>query len=228
MLVRKYKAEVAGIMNPAESLYVLELRSLEKPFKFMPGQFLHLSLDEYDPAQNWPQSRCFSIQSLNDKGEITLTFSAKGSYTMRMAGELITGKHVWLKMPYGSLFQDIPDKTHTAFIAGGTGITPFLSLFTSEMFKEYLNPKLYAGFRSRDLNVYDDYFRRAKTINPRFDYFIMYETVDGMLNIEKIFSDQPRDTTYFLSGPPTMIRDFKNYLEAMEVKPDKIRRDEWE
>jgi NAD(P)H-flavin reductase len=228
MLIKKYKAEVAEMLNPVDSLYVVKLKSLDKPFRFLPGQFLHLSLEEYDPSGNWPESRCFSIQEIDVDGRIMLTFSSKGRYTTRMADELKAGKTVSVKMPYGSLFQDLHDKRFCVFIAGGTGITPFLSLFTDAGFHEYEKPKLYAGFRDKQLNIYNEYFLKAKSINSGFEVTIFYETLDGMLNIAKIFKDQPAEATFFLSGPPQMIRDFRGWLENRGVLPEKIRRDEWE
>ena len=125
MLVKKYMTEVVRIDNPVDSLYVLELKSAEKPFKFLPGQFLHLALDEYDPSLGWPESRCFSIQAQHGPDTIVLSFSAKGKFTTRMAQELKAGSPVMVKLPYGSLFQNSDASTSCVFIAGGTGITPF-------------------------------------------------------------------------------------------------------
>jgi len=228
MLVKKYPAEVMEIQNPVDTLYVLKLRSKGRPFKFLPGQFLHLSLDEYDPSNSWPESRCYSIQGQDRSGSIILTFSIKGRFTSRIAKELTIGKTLWLKMPYGSLFQDIPDKSGCVFIAGGTGITPFLSLFTHESFKLFQKPTLYAGFRSAEYNIYGTYLSDAKIINPEFESRIFYEDLEGMLDIESIFQKQPEGATYFLSGPPVMIKNFRNFLVENGVNTERIRTDEWE
>jgi ferredoxin-NADP reductase len=201
---------------------------LEKPFKFLPGQFLHLTLDDYDPGSGWPESRCFSIQGQDMSGQIIITFSAKGRYTSRMAKELVQGKILWLKMPYGNLFQNVPDKTNCIFISGGTGITPFLSMFTDESFRQYRNPKLYAGFRNTSFDLYDDFLSIAGTINPEFKYYKIYEDLDGVLNIEKIHKDQNSAAVYFLSGPPKMIMDFKDYFISKSLPDINIRTDEWE
>ena len=228
MLVKKYLAEVVSISNPVDSLYLLELRSKEKPFKFLPGQFLHLALDEYDPSQGWPESRCFSIQAQNSPDQIVLSFSAKGRFTKRMALELKEGKLVVVKLPYGSLFHDIPSDSTSIFIAGGTGITPFLSLFTDKSFERYKNPRLYAGFRNKYYNVYETFLSRANGINSRFEYKIKYEDSEGMLDIAEIFTHERPDSLFFLSGPPQMIKNFRQYLEQSGVDKVNIRTDDWE
>jgi len=228
MLVKKVLTEVVGLQNPVDKLFVLELRSTEKPFRFLPGQFLHLALDPYDPTSGWPESRCFSIQSQKGPDHIVLSFSVKGQFTTRMASEITTGKNIWVKLPYGSLFQDLNAAAQCVFIAGGTGITPFLSLFSDRSFESYKTPELYAGFRNKRFNVYDDYLVRAKTINQAFEYEIRYEDRDGMLDISKIFNKQGKEAVYFLSGPPQMIKQFRAFLEKSGTDPGNIRTDDWE
>ena len=228
MLVKKVLTEVAGLQNPVENLFVLELRSTEKPFKFLPGQFLHLALDPYDPSTGWPESRCFSIQAQNAPDRIVLSFSVRGQFTSRMASEIRVGKNIWVKLPYGSLFQD-PDKaSQCVFIAGGTGITPFLSLITDRSFGSYKTPKLYAGFRSKKFNLYDDYLARGKAINHEFGYEIKYEDKDGMHDISKILNEHGSGALYFLSGPPQMIKKFRAFLEKSGTVRGNIRTDDWE
>ncbi|MCX5790655.1 MAG: FAD-dependent oxidoreductase, partial [Elusimicrobia bacterium] len=147
MIVKKYRSEVVSVSNPVADIRTVTLRPLDKPYKYNPGQFLHLALDEFDPARPWPESRCFSMQSSPDQETIRLTFAAKGKFTARMALELVPGKIICVKLPYGDLFSSGPGTQASVFIAGGTGITPFLSLFTSQAFAAYRGPKLYFGVR---------------------------------------------------------------------------------
>ena len=39
-----------------------------------------------------------------------------------------------------------------------------------------------------------------------------YEDTDGILDIEKIFSENGTESNYFISGPPAMIKAFKQTL----------------
>jgi ferredoxin-NADP reductase len=228
MLVKKYTAEVVSIANPVDALYLLELQSTGKPFAFLPGQFLHLALDEYDPGMGWPESRCFSIQARSGPGRIVLSFSAKGRFTRRMAAELAPGRQVAVKMPYGTLFQDAPAENRCVFVAGGTGITPFLSLFTDPSFAGYRNPVLYAGFRSREYNLYGEYLERGRQATGAFEYHIRYEDGEGMLDIGRIFAAQGADAVYYISGPPQMISAFRQQLELAGVAKGNVRTDDWE
>lgn len=224
-IVKKYKAKVEEIINPLHGLYTVTFSSTKK-FLFNPGQFLHIALDEYDGIGQWPESRCFSMQSNKNEARIKITFAVKGNFTKKMKNELLEGKEVWLKLPYGDLFTKPHNKTNTVFIAGGTGITPFLSLFTHESFNEYDNPCIYLGFRSEEYNIYKDDIERS--YNSKKIVKLYYEDFDGIIDIKSIFNENGTNSDYFISGPPIMIKSFKNFLLSKGLEENKIRTDEWE
>jgi ferredoxin-NADP reductase len=221
MIAKKYKAEIVSIQNPASGIYTLEFRSPDK-FKFSPGEFLHLALDEYDPSGAWPESRCFSMQTSPQEENIKITYSVKGVFTKRMENELVTGKEVWLKLPFGDLFTQEHDKNNTIFVAGGTGITPFLSLFTDESFAEYNEPNLYVGYRNPDMHFYQKELALAKQINPAFQTAVFYQDTEGVINIEKIYIIHPDAGAFFISRPPAMTEKFKHDLLAKDVSENMI------
>jgi len=224
-IVKKYKVKVVDILNPVENLYTVTFYS-EKKFHFYPGQFLHLALDDYDGTGQWPESRCFSMQNKPGENKIKISFSVKGNFTTRMANELYEGKELWLKLPYGELFTQTHNKVNTVFIAGGTGITPFLSLFTDVSFNEYINPKIYLGFRSKKYNIYENELKEI--CNKTSKISIFFEDENGIIDIEKIFKENGTNSDYFISGPPIMIKSFKSFLINNGLPEQKVRTDEWE
>jgi len=227
MLAKKYRSEVVSIENPFKGIYTLEFQSLGSKYKYLPGQFLHIALDsEYDGSSQWPESRCFSMQSNPNEETIKVTYSVKGAFTQEMEQTLQVGSEVWLKLPYGDLFQKTHNKSNTVFIAGGTGITPFLSLFTHDSFSEYNNPKIYLGFRSKAYNIYQEILDQSFNGSVKMEIFIEDEV--GMINIEKIYKENGTLSCYFISGPPVMISDFKKFLIDQGVDSEQILTDDWE
>lgn len=225
---KKYKAEVISVNNIVDNVYTIEFRSLSGRFKYLPGQFLHLALDEYDPSFGWPESRCFSMQSSPAQEHIRITFSVKGNFTSKMVANLGDGKIVDLKLPYGDLFQKEFSKKDVVFIAGGTGITPFLSSFNDPSFIEYINPKLYLGVRKENYNIYDKDLTLSLQINPTLRTITKYEDVDGILDIDHIFNENGLKSTYFISGPQKMISSFKSRLISLGLNECNVKTDEWE
>lgn len=228
-IVKKYLAKVVAIHNSIEGVYTLEFESLDKPFKYSPGQFLHIAIDsDYDGSGQWPDSRCFSMQSCPEEKTIKITYAVKGKFTSRMEKEIRIGSKVFLKLPLGDLFLKNHNKDNTIFISGGTGITPFLSLFNSSIFVNYSYPVLYAGFRNIETNFYQKELELAKEINSQFQIFPIYQDINGILNIEKIYSKCNFHSTFFISGPPLMIKFFREFLISAKVPNSQILTDDWE
>lgn len=227
MLAKKYRSELVSILNPFEGIYTLKFKSLGRPFKYHPGQFLHLAIDEeYDGVGQWPESRCFSMQSNPEEANIKITYAVKGDFTKLMEEILKVGAEVWLKLSYGDLFQQDHNKENTVFIAGGTGITPYLSLFTHNSFNEYVTPKTYLGFRSKAFNIYNNELERS--CNASLFVNIYYQDTDGVIDISQISAENGIVSNYFISGPPAMIKTFKDKLIEGGVPAENILTDDWE
>lgn len=227
MLAKKYLSEVVSINNPFKGIYTVEFKSLERPYKYDPGQFLHIAIDEdYDGIGQWPESRCFSMQSDPAEDVIRITYAVKGNFTQEMEKVLKVGREVWLKLPFGELFTQPHNKTNTVFIAGGTGVTPYLSLFTHESFREYVNPKIYLGYKNEDFYIYQKELAAIKNDNAQITIF--YENKDGVIDIVKIHEQNGNDSNYFISGPPVMIKIFKNKLIELGVPRENVLTDDWE
>ena len=229
MIIKKYKAAVVSIENKIEGVYTLTFSSEKGKFRYSPGQFLHIAIDsDYDGSSQWPESRCFSMQNSPQESTIKITYAVKGDFTRKMEASLKIGSEVWLKLPYGELFDQEHNRSHTVFISGGTGIAPYLSLFTDPSFSAYSRPILYAGYRAETFNLYSDAIELANKINPDFVVHNIYQDKNGVLNIERIFAENGADASYFISGPPVMIKLFKNSLIEKGVKTSNILTDDWE
>jgi predicted ferric reductase len=225
-IVKKYFCKVEKVINPLPDLYTVTFSS-DKKFSYLPGQFLHLAIDNYDGVGQWPDSRCFSMQSNPSEEYLKISYTVKGNFTRKLEKELQAGQGVWLKLPYGDVFQRDHSKTDCVFIAGGTGITPFISLFTDSSFEQYLNPVLCFGIRSEKYNIFEVELEEAMKVNKNFQVKIIDQSESGNLSIDQIFVSYP-NSTYFLSGPPMMIKNFKNFLLDHGVPMSRIISDDWE
>src|SRR5580765_6484920 len=130
---RKMRCRVDAITDHGERVYTVELAPEKPAPTFSPGQFLHLTVDAYDPSSFWPESRVFSIASSpQDRGRLRICYSVKGRYTTRMEQTLRVGGEIWIKLPYGNFIID--RAADSVLLAGGTGISAFTA------FLEALDP----------------------------------------------------------------------------------------
>lgn len=244
--VIKVKAIVDSIDSYGETVHkVLMHVSDRKLPRIKPGQFLHLALDDYDPNGGfWPDSRVFSIASLA-KETLQIVYSVKGKFTTRMENELLPGRIVWLKLPFGNFVVETGSEAqqNVVLVAGGTGVSPFIPFLEkciSEGFKgETL--RLYYGARRISHLLFPDLLEQCEREVDSFKCKRYVEQVDGeaasknigeylvgKLDIAAIAQECGVKSTYYLSGPPQMISTFRERLREKGVSETGIRVDEWE
>lgn len=219
---KKYNSTVKKITDWGEGIYSVIFKTPSK-VKFKPGQFLHLTLDDYDQSSGyWPESRVFSISSSPNTDEVEIVYSVKGLYTKRMSKELYEGRNVWLKLPYGDFIIEnhILPNDKIFLIAGGTGISPFISFLRN--YKEKYDITLYYGIRNKKLYIYEEIIEGLKNK-------IALNLIEGPMNIEDISEkiSQIKDSKTFISGPITMINAYKEKLLSLGYDKNNIIIDEW-
>ena len=150
---QKLLCEVEEVIHHGGRVYSVILRPERPIMRFLPGQFLHLTLDDYQPGDFWPESRVYSIASAPaERDRLRITYAVKGNYTSRMEAELHPGRMVWVKLPYGDFI--VSSESDVCILAGGTGITAFTA-FISSLGPDYPHQvTLFYGARRPDLLIY--------------------------------------------------------------------------
>jgi NAD(P)H-flavin reductase len=254
---RKIRCIVEQVTNHGDRVYTVALKPERAVPAFLPGQFLHLTLDEYDPSGFWPESRVFSIASSPvDRSALALIYSVKGKYTARMEAELCVGKSVWVKLPYGEFVVD--GRMDAILIAGGTGITAF------QAFIEGLTPQhpnkvvLLYGARRPGLLLGREIIEGQARIVEVMKAFLFSEELEGRAPSRPlcighdrawpsskegetggvipgrirldVLKDCPLSASavYYLAGPPPMVFALTNELAQRGVSGHNVRVDSWE
>ena len=230
----KIEAAVTEVVKHTESVVSYRFLPQGRVPKFHAGQFLHLALDAYDPASQWPDSRVFSIASAPSmrRKELSITISVKGFFTQRIFESLEVGSTCWLKLPYGEFL--FPADKSLVLIAGGVGITPYLSLLKQMLeAKSTQDVVLFYGIRSAEHYLFADLLKQCEMELPNFKKVVYCEDGQigdqtGILDAESIHSEVEVDTLFFLSGPPEMISSFSDTLSLLGVSKERIVVDSWE
>jgi ferredoxin-NADP reductase len=232
---KKLSATVAGIKRHSESVIEYLFSPNSRVPSFKPGQFLHLAIDPYDPSRNWPESRVFSIANAPESEVIRIVISVKGRFTARMAAELKEGSTVWLKFPYGN-FTFETNGEHLVLIAGGTGISPYISLLEHcHTVNESPPISLYYGVRNEQLAIFESFLQKCKVALPQFNFTLfcedhaenLAEVKPGLIDIDMILNNHSGRSDFYLSGPPVMIDEIKKRLLSHNISAGNIFIDEW-
>lgn len=236
-VAQKLRCQVERITDHGGQVYSLDLLPERPAPRFLPGQFLHLAIDPYDPASFWPDSRVFSIASSPDeRRRLRITYAVKGRFTARMAAEIQPGGALWVKLPYGDFV--IHADTDVALLAGGTGVTAFTAFLAGLPVDFPHAVHLLYGARTRDLLIYRDRMECAAQANPALHCWYYFEQGQpqssaetlGLLSVEAAMRKlaQPLHAHYYLSGPPAMLKKFTQDLMERSIPPDQIHVDAWE
>ncbi len=235
--IARIRAKVAEVTHHQEGLATFRL-ALERPAPgFKPGQFLHLALDRYDPSMHWPESRVFSIASPPEaRDSLRITVSAVGEFTRRMLA-LALGDEVWVKLPYGEFVVEAGPEQTSVLIAGGTGVTPFVSLLEST--KADLGPILVLyGARHPEHLIYRDVLEQAAAAGrAKCRYFVESDAggpFEAGLPAAAVAVAAAREVgsleraVFYVSGPPAMLEQLRTELRAAGVAADRVRHDAWD
>jgi NAD(P)H-flavin reductase len=242
---QKLRCLVDKITDHGDHVYTVNLKP-ERPLpRFKPGQFLHLTLDDYEPSSFWPESRVFSIASSPSRRDhLKISYSVRGRYTARMENELKEGAWVWVKLPYGDFV--IQDTSNIVLLAGGTGITAFIAFIESHA-ASCTSIFLAYGARKPELLLYRDVIDAKACTNNGFNALYFSESdnrndvsdatrsqssecLTGCLSLEKIKSrlESHSESKYYIAGPPAMIKTLAGQLRNKGIEAEKIIIDAWE
>ena len=114
---------VKDVMNKGAGVVEISLTPKKERLDFKPGQFAYFSFRSKNvPAEAHP----FSFTSAPDEKELRFAAKRLGDFTNEL-GKVVPGDEVAVFGPYGKFFSELDRDSENIFIAGGIGITPFMS-----------------------------------------------------------------------------------------------------
>jgi ferredoxin-NAD(P)+ reductase (naphthalene dioxygenase ferredoxin-specific) len=144
---RIVKATVVGLEDMTHDIKRLRLRPA-KPIEFSPGQYVHL---QFTPEHTRPYSMAGLCQ--DEELEFQVRLVPEGRVTSYIANTLKVGDAVRVSGPLGTAYLRRKHTGPMICVAGGTGLSPVLSIVRGAIAASMTNPvHLYFGVRSpRDI-----------------------------------------------------------------------------
>jgi len=230
-------AEVIDETAEARSIRFAVPDDLRETFKFKPGQHLTLKAE----IENEDVRRNYSLCVAPQDGMLTVTVKriAGGLFSNWANDRLKPGDAIEVMPPHGSFTRDFDAAAanHYVAFAGGSGITPVMSLLKSAMLDE---PKsrftLFYGNRDSSSIIFLDALAQLKNrFMDRLEvhHFLAEEAEDialfnGMLDrakceeILEMLVDPAEVAAFFICGPGPMMDAAEEALLARGVDRDRI------
>jgi ferredoxin-NADP reductase len=199
-------------------------------FAFKPGQSVSIALLD-PPAEPNSARRTFSLASAPFEDELVIaTRMREGSAFKRALKDLPIGAQVRLTGPLGDMTLHQDAARAAVFIAGGIGITPFMSMLRQAE-HDRLEHRLLLAYSNRrsEHAAFLSELKALEQRNARFRLLAAMTDAEGMVNEEtlKRFAGDAGAPLYYLAGPPAMVEAMKAILARNGVAADDVRSEEF-
>jgi len=218
---------VETVKHPNQATTEVTLRAKREPIKKQrAGQFLFV---RFPGDRSLNESHPFTISSAPQEDVLRLTIKASGDFTRDLFAKLKPGMDAIIEGAYG-MFDFKAGGPKQIWIAGGIGLTPFLSFLRS--LKGTLNHDVdfYYTVRHKEEALFTDEIEAAAKENPRLKAHIRLSATDGSLTIEHILQNaggSVKDHHIYLCGPLPMIQAFEQKFLALGVPAGNIHFEEF-
>ena len=230
-----FDANIAAIAPATPSIHVLRLAIPDPAFRFLPGQWVDLSIEISGVAH----AAGYSITtSPIHRGEIELAIKASAHHPVaRWVHEHATvGDRVRISQGQGP-FVYLPEMSdNVVLIGGGVGITPLLSIFRHVRDARLATQAhlVYSVSDSREI-LFRDEIDAAVLARDNLHVSITVTQPDadwhgltGRIDPVKLHAlDVPDDTLYYLCGPKGMVEDMSTLLHDLGVPMNRIIFEKW-
>jgi NAD(P)H-flavin reductase len=228
---------VISVRNETHDVKTFRL-NLDKEIKFIPGQYCLVSF--VDDTKFGGQERPFTFSSTPEGNNriVEITVKRMGEFTTALHS-LSENAQLRLKGPLGETLNfDESVEEDIVFLAGGSGITPFISALRYANMRNLPNRMslLYGNMTKEDI-IYREELRELGSKEK----FTVVNTIakdvpedwseeTGFINRDMIerYVTQPRYRLWYVCGPPPMMRAMEEILEAMNISKDMWRLEKWE
>lgn len=206
----------------AEKTYEVSFGLSGKKFDFLAGQYIRVIAPKLLHPDPRGSSRVFSIlSSPNDKNKISVAFRDSGSGFKRTLMELPIGSFVDIQGPFGDFTLPKDISFPLVFIAGGIGITTFLSMirYIAEQKLTYQITLLY-GNRNAESAAY---LKELVAITKQNSHLVLknqFEHIDANFIQQSIknFSEP----TWYIVGHPAMVAEMRELLLHLNINDSRI------
>ena len=195
---------------------------------FRAGQFITLSCKAGESYMSRPYSIISSPKEAL-AGRLEIMVQRKGIFSTFIIDEAPAGTELWLGEPSGDFHHDsIRDRKHILAVAGGSGVTPFLSMMKAiREGSEDLRLTLVYGARTRAHIPFDAEAFRGNGVEVVV--VLSEEEAEGyrhgFITADLLKEYIDGDTSVFMCGPDAMYRFVRKELESLGFDETKIRQE---
>lgn len=219
---RQYKVD--KVSKYSAGVYDLVLQpSTNDKLDFKPGQFAFIKLEAGGVLG---QSHPFSMSSAPSDEQLRFSIKDLGEYTKLLA-DIEIGTNAKVDGPYGTFSNTIVSNKRQIWVAGGIGVSPFLSM--ARALGESQNVELYYSTKTAEEAVYLRELQDLASKKPNLKVIPFYTDKSGFLTADYIFEHSKNldGANFMICGPQPLMQALRAQLKAHGVAKKYINTEEF-
>lgn len=243
LLVRRFDYSVSEVNELDPSVVEIKMEPLDRPLLSRPGQFVFVTFYSeafnarfhpvsiaseggsaivvFRPGDARDQFHPFSLTSTPADRHLSLVIKAVGDFTTALH-VLEPGARARVEGPYGEFsFLNVSNRRQV-WIAGGIGITPFLSMARSKPSEDF-DITLFWGVNDRAQAYFAEELNAVADELPSFSFHLVPEDEAGFITAASVAERVDlRTSDILIVGPPAMERSLRHQFLEAGLSPDRI------
>ena len=231
---KKFTAVIQTVVVETHDVKTFCLARPEE-LSFVPGQYALLSMPDREKFAGEKRPFTFS-SSPTERQVVNFTVKNMGNFTQELFSHQ-PGESFEFKGPRGEMLNfDDSVNQDVVFMAGGSGITPFISAIRYAIVRDLPNQlTLLYGNRTRSDIIYHQELSAITQANIRVVDILATPESDwdgetGYIDIERVqkYVSEPQQKLWYICGPPPMVRAMQSLLDRLEISAANRRLEPWE
>lgn len=217
LLIKKYKYKVINVLALNDSIYEINMEPIGGPMYFTPGQFIFIHFLGKNISE---ESHPFSVTSSPNENKLSIIVKNSGDYTSKISS-ILPGTIAKIEGPFGAFNFKKAKNKNQIWIAGGIGITPFMSMAKSIKKEDGYNIDLYYCVRNEGDAVYLGLLENiSAALSSTFKVFPFY-SADGIRIdaefIQKTSGRLSNNNDIFICATPNAIESLTEQFRAKGI-----------
>lgn len=206
----RYRVEQINTLGKNEVEILLE-PTTNRLLPFVAGQYAYLSFPAHPMGA---QPHPFSMASEPRQRQLRFVVKGLGDYTNAMA-KIPVGTTAWVEGPHGGFTFRRGRNYRQVWVAGGIGVTPFLSMAKALPPRKYHVDMFYCVITEAEAH-FDQELSELADRNSRFQPHLFCQDKKGFIDAKALLKGHSvRTTEFFICGPPPMMHALqRGLLEA--------------
>lgn len=216
---KKLDYSIFAVNNLGNGVTEISLKAIGDKIKYKAGQFAFFNFPSLDKREQHP----FTISSHPLDDALRVTVKGLGDYTNEIS-KLKVGDSAKVEGPFGLFSSRYAKEKEQIWIAGGIGITPFLSL-SKDTYTHKV--KLFWCVKNKKEAFYVNELNTISEHNSSFEVEVWASDNKGYLTVDKMGVTDFKNKAYLVCGPEMLKESIINQLTDKGVRREDIYDEEF-